>query len=837
MGIYSLAPLLSTLIYAVLSLLVLRKARSRPRTLFAVYLIISLLFALDTYITVSGIAPDHLRLTAGLLPIGGVGAVVAHYHFVSAFTRRPSRVAVWAGYATLLFIFAPLAVRGYFPVSVQLVDGGLHVDHGLFLYPLGGIGFVFGLMSMLALTRALRSSKDAVERSRMMYLMVGMGLFICLGIREVIPPMPKVPLNQIGHLLNALVIAYVIHRYRLLDARILVRRWLAYAGITASLAFLFFGVLFTINDVLAVEWSSPTGLTVTSCAVVLMAAVFHPMKTVLDRMASRIVYGSRYDYRTTVLAFASKLSNVLELDELADTLLKSVVSTVSASQASLLFKDGDRYKARFAERMNAGEPVIPISLRTEGLVISWLESENKPLHRESIDSEAQFKGLWREDRQALDAAQVELLCPIMSRRKLVAILALIRKHPRGDYGGDDADLLMTFAHEASVAIENAMRYERARQRANTDELTGLFNHRHFYQRLDEEIARSSRFGGVFSLVMLDMDNFRVYNEAYGHFAGDKVLETLGKTIDQSIRGIDSGFRYGGDEFSIVMPQTPPEQARKAAERLRKAIEARTDLEGMPLSCSIGVATWPTDGVMREEVVQSADAALYQAKRSGGNRVCLASEVALSQAMRAGAAHDSRNRDAVLSTIYALAATVDAKDHYTYGHSKKVSRYATDIAEALGYSPDGVERIRAAALLHDIGKIGISDRLLGQREPLRTDDWDVIHSHPDLGVAILKHVDGLADCLPGVQYHHERYDGTGYPANLKGENIPLDARILAVADAFDAMTTERPYRPWKRSREEALQELERHAGSQFDPRVVEVFARIVLEDARLPVAVA
>ncbi len=187
-----------------------------------------------------------------------------------------------------------------------------------------------------------------------------------------------------------------------------------------------------------------------------------------------------------------------------------------------------------------------------------------------------------------------------------------------------------------------------------------------------------------------------------------------------------------------------------------------------------------------------------------------------------------SKSAILSTIYALAATVDAKDHYTYGHSKKVSQYATDIAEALGYSNDRIATIRAAALLHDIGKIGICDDILEKAGPLTPEEWEPIRAHPNLGVAILKHIDALKDCLAAVQYHHERYDGTGYPAGLQGDNIPIDARILAIADAYDAMTSARPYRPNKLTPEEGLGELKQCAGKQFDPTLVEVFVNLTTE---------
>ena len=185
-----------------------------------------------------------------------------------------------------------------------------------------------------------------------------------------------------------------------------------------------------------------------------------------------------------------------------------------------------------------------------------------------------------------------------------------------------------------------------------------------------------------------------------------------------------------------------------------------------------------------------------------------------------------NTSIILDTIYALAATVDAKDHYTYGHSKKVSKYACDIASKLGYSEEQIKVIRIAGLLHDIGKIGVSDEILLKNKNLNDEEWKPIHSHPNMGVAILKHVESIKGCLPGVLYHHEKYDGTGYPQGLKGENIPLDARILAVADSYDAMTSNRSYRDnsWNAGR--AIEELIRCSGTQFDPKIVQVFIKLL-----------
>ncbi len=380
--------------------------------------------------------------------------------------------------------------------------------------------------------------------------------------------------------------------------------------------------------------------------------------------------------------------------------------------------------------------------------------------------------------------------------------------------------------------DRTAKLEEAERMANTDALTGLFNRRYFQQRLKEEIARCSRFGDIFSLVFLDVDLFKQYNDTYGHLAGDEILKLLGQVIVRSIRTIDIGFRYGGDEFAILLPGTPLNGATRVAERIRQGVQTATGNIGVAQTCSLGIASWPTDGLTGEEITRAADAALYDAKQSGRNRVCLACEVLSSEELRKAKTDELQDDSAILKRICNLAASVDARDDHSRDHSRKVSQHATSIATALGYSKDRIERIRTAALLHDIGKVSIPDHLLTKSEPLVAEDWELIHAHPNLGVAILQHVDSLKDCLAAVQYHHERYDGTGYPAGLKGDNIPLDARILAVADSYDAMTSPRPYRS-ALSAEEAIEEIRRGAGTQFDSKVVNAFLSTVHIDRSPP----
>jgi diguanylate cyclase (GGDEF)-like protein/putative nucleotidyltransferase with HDIG domain len=364
------------------------------------------------------------------------------------------------------------------------------------------------------------------------------------------------------------------------------------------------------------------------------------------------------------------------------------------------------------------------------------------------------------------------------------------------------------------------------QKSRIDVLTGLFNRRHFEERLKEEVSRHSRYGDVFSIFMLDLDHFKTYNDAYGHPAGDILLSQIGEIIKSSVRNVDQAFRYGGDEFVVILPQTARDDAYVVAERVRGQIAGEMEKKAIAVTCSIGLASYPSDGVVADELVDVADDALYHAKRTGGNRILLSSKILPKPPDEAGI-YARRNG---LSAVYALVSTVEARDTYVYGHSRKVNTYAVALAEAIGLSPDEVANVSTAALLHDIGKIGIPDKVLNKKGKLNEEDWEVIKAHPGLGANIVSNIPNLAPCVNSILHHHERWDGGGYPEGLKGEEIPIEARILAIADSFEAMTSARPYRP-ALSLEEVVKELRQGAGLQFDPKLVEVFMGII--EAGLP----
>lgn len=369
---------------------------------------------------------------------------------------------------------------------------------------------------------------------------------------------------------------------------------------------------------------------------------------------------------------------------------------------------------------------------------------------------------------------------------------------------------------------------------NTDYLTGLNNHRYFQQRLHEEMISADVHSTELALLMLDLDRFKQINDSFGHVVGDELLRQLAKILTDNLDEKYVAARYGGEEFAIIMPDTDLQTAAQVAENLREAV-AQHDFalapgihaDGMELptswvtmSVSIGVAVYPTHSTEQDGLIMAADIALYQAKHLGRNRVCTY-DASLGDGRSDPYQVYAFIQDPSKSAIEALAAAVDARDHYTRNHSEHVSHYALQIAEVLHLSPEEKELVQKASLLHDVGKIGVPDYVLNKPSTLTGDEMKFVRAHPSIGEAIVRDSHNLDAILPGILYHHERYDGSGYPEGLAGEEIPLLARIIAVADAFDALTTDRPYRR-ALPVEQAIEILRQCSGTQFDPAIVEAF---------------
>jgi two-component system cell cycle response regulator len=373
---------------------------------------------------------------------------------------------------------------------------------------------------------------------------------------------------------------------------------------------------------------------------------------------------------------------------------------------------------------------------------------------------------------------------------------------------------------AGVALHQRRRIARLRARiedANrTDPLTGLINRRAFEELLELELERAARSDRPLSVVVGDIDGFRAVNEQHGHEVGDVALQSVAHNALKWKRRIDIAARIGGEEFALLLPETDERGAFIVAERLRRATHRNFAESPVGVRFSFGVATSPGHGTDGVGLLLAADRATAAAKDLGGDRtVVYSDEVARTLAM-GGQAGDELQ----LATVIALAEALDIRDTGTGQHSHTVGHYSELMARELGFDEDHVERVRLAGVLHDIGKIGISDRVLSKPGPLDAEEWREMYTHPEIGARLLSRPE-FDDLRAWILAHHERPDGLGYPYGLSDPEIPLEARILAVADSYEAMTADRVYRP-ALGEEAARAELEAGAGTQFDPRVVKAF---------------
>jgi diguanylate cyclase (GGDEF)-like protein len=417
-------------------------------------------------------------------------------------------------------------------------------------------------------------------------------------------------------------------------------------------------------------------------------------------------------------------------------------------------------------------------------------------------------------------AQATIVLPLHVMGKVIGVLNLDRLGGK-TFTEEEFDLVKPFANLAAIAIENASLYEKSQLRAVTDPLTGLYNHGHFQESLEREVRRCERYGESFSLLMMDLDHFKKVNDRFGHPRGDQVLRRVAKILHDSTRDADYVARYGGEEFAVLLPMTTSDDARQLAERIRSQVHdirvARDD--EFHVSASIGAADFPACGLDSKTILGAADTALLWAKRRGRNCVLYYRDVR--EMMGAPLDDDEADERYWRNGLEVLAAAVDAKATFRERHGEAVAEMVRQLAEASGCPADERDTYEVAARLHDVGKVGISAEILEKGDHLSGEEQRELQRHVDVGVDILVNAEAPRELAEIVRCHHERWDGQGYPKGLRGDAIPLGARLIAICDAFQAMLSDRPYRP-ALDLDEARAEIRRGAGSQFDPGLAGLF---------------
>ena len=385
----------------------------------------------------------------------------------------------------------------------------------------------------------------------------------------------------------------------------------------------------------------------------------------------------------------------------------------------------------------------------------------------------------------------------------------------------------------------AIAFAQVEVRATRDRLTGVANRETLLSALTAEVERANRYRQPLSVAFVDIDRFKGINDTHGHNSGDAVLRQVADLIDHHIRSTDFLGRYGGEEFMLILPGTEPEEAAEAAEKLRHVVMQTplTIADGATLrtTISIGVAGDAGGELRLERLVADADAAMYSAKSLGRNQTYIFRSVNEEGRVRRAPVDRQRREEAAqlgqwanARTAEALASVLAPQPHHRGRPSDMIAALATEMATEMGLPEADIERIRFASLLHDVGKVALPQDILDKPGALTEFEWQAITEHPRIGQLVLEQATSLREAVPIVLHHHERYNGKGYPHGLVGRDIPLGARIVAVADAYHAMVHERPYQK-VRTHADALVELQRCAGTQFDPDIVAIFCRLFARD--------
>ena len=439
--------------------------------------------------------------------------------------------------------------------------------------------------------------------------------------------------------------------------------------------------------------------------------------------------------------------------------------------------------------------------------------------------------------------------PMISANRCIGVFII--EEPQAE---QNATMYSLIAKYLALVTDNLQLMEKSKEFVNTDNLTLLYNHRGFQEILSNEIKRAEINKQHLSIIMMDINNITKINREQGHAKGDEVIKLVAEKIRQNIRENDVAGRYGGDELAIVLPKTSSDQAKYVAEYLTYSLSC-CFIDGIgPIKVSVGVATYPDCSEDKEKLLILAEQAMYISKAKGykdGMSAIISSKdfnfwdnVALQSYAEVVAKRHSQLgvnfEDELISKFHnednmteskiweiatSLAGAIDAKDTYTKGHSTSVSKYSEALARAINLPEKEINRITLGALLHDVGKIGIPENVLRKEGPLSDEEWAIMKQHPVIGVdKVLKPNVSLRDLIPIVKYHHERIDGRGYPDNLLGDEIPLAAKIVAIADTYHALTSDRPYRRGM-SMERAISILEEGAGTQWDADLIRSFVQI------------
>ncbi|MCI6537205.1 MAG: diguanylate cyclase [Lachnospiraceae bacterium] len=744
----------------------------------------------------------------------------AYYRFILAFGGGREGIAGKSYIVAMLVCFVVNIRHGLFLACPDLVKkNGLPTfvyeikPTILVLFFLVGVFLVHLFMELLRICRTNPNMKVQYEP-----VMIGVVVLFAGNVLIGLPVFSGFPVDILSGVVNVFLLFYALIRRRLFRLQMLASSSLCYGVGFLFSVIVFFNVIPYLQKMLHLQMDANMTLYALVFAVAFL--VIYALFTFLWKLLVRNVFVKDEIHQAEkIKEFSSAISKTLDLQKIMDETIHVVKELMEVGNIYICMQDapGEPYRG-----LTSDQPLndLAFTLEEENPMIQWLAEHEEPLIYREFRYTVEYKSMWEREKHQLDKKRIRYCAGLKDGECLAGVLLITAPSSKKGLVYDEVQLLSSITSVASIAIKNARLYEKACIEARTDEMTGLLNRKYFYEVLNEEFEKNKE--ASLALAIINVDDFKLYNQLYGIKEGDICLQRIADIIRSSVG--DSGYtaRYGGKEFAVLLPKYDLFSAKNLVESIAKQIfvmnNRRKDMKLKAVTVSAGISAAPYAAKNVKELMENVDLAVYHVKHSGKNGIQVFDTMFKSSNERGNTRDRAHIYQEYESTIYALTAAIDVKDHYTFSHSNNVAYYATALAAALGMNEDIVEIIRQAALLHDVGKIGIPEYVLNKPGKLTEEEYEIIKGHVEASIDIIRHLPSLDYVIPAVIGHHERYDGTGYPRRIAGEDIPVTARILCIADCFDAMTSRRCYKkafPVEVAREKLLQ----GAGRQFDPDMV------------------
>ena len=745
-----------------------------------------------------------------LLPFG-------YYQFLLDFLDEKSGYMRPFLLVFFIAVFVFNCITNFFIPLPEVVSAGgqlkflYHYDWRVLLL-ITGIAFVLWQI-LLIIWRFCRGNHIALQQ--LLPVIYGVLTIFVGNVLATLPIFVGLPVDMLSGAVNAIFLFYALYKKNLFRMTILLSKS-NYIIVSVILGCAVFSELALVLQNLLMQ-----NVGVTYTAALIIIAVFLLLTISALYFAIKLICGAVFTYperkkQELLNRVAEEINHMLSVSEIMQLMSETIQEVVDLSRLFVLVRDPDG-NYRIEHTINPLDEKN-FYFRADHPLIKYFKGHKDYVLMQNFSRKTIYRSMWQTEKNLLENQKIECVIPLKNTDELTGCILLSGKPGKNLCSSANIEFMQAVADICADAVNNAYTYERAIDEAQKDDLTGLVNLKFFFEILDREFERHKDV--ALSLCLINIDDFKLYNQLYGTGEGDLALKRIAGILASAINENAYAARISGDEFALILPGYDVYSAKCLADNIAEQIGNMNISETAgSLTVSIGICAAPYMASSARELYRNADTTVYTVKRTGKNAVQMYS-ADVDRRISANSPHKSGYSENA-GTIYALTAAIDAKDHYTFKHSQNVAYYAAELAKAAGMTPDLIEIVREAGLLHDIGKIGIREDILNKPDKLTPDEFEAMKAHVENAVNIIRHLPALDYVIPAVLSHHERYDGRGYPRRLSEDHIPITGRILCIADSFDAMTSSRSYKA-PVPLQEAISALRTQAGKQFDPNLVDIF---------------